>query len=113
MSAFDVTPLRPDAPAMPMHGHMNTVNDWTTVIHHSPGFTAQQHAAIALRVPNSGTDWLDDMIRVSLRDEFAAKAMAAVIGAIMPIECHRWTSACFAKEGYEIADAMMTAREPK
>lgn len=27
------------------------------------GLTAQEHAAIQLRVPNSGTPWLDDMIR--------------------------------------------------
>ena len=38
------------------------------------GMTLRQYAAIKLRVPNSGTDWLDEMIRTSLRDEFAAKA---------------------------------------
>jgi hypothetical protein len=29
--------------------------------------TLRQYAAIKLKVPNSGTDWLDDMIRESLR----------------------------------------------
>jgi hypothetical protein len=38
------------------------------------GMTLRQYAAIHLKVPNSGTDWLDDMIRQSLRDDFAAKA---------------------------------------
>lgn len=38
------------------------------------GMTLRQYAAIKLRVPNSGTDWLDDMIRTSLRDDLAAKA---------------------------------------
>ena len=39
------------------------------------GMTLRQYAAIKLRVPNSGTDWLDEMIRESLRDEFAASAL--------------------------------------
>lgn len=38
------------------------------------GKTLRQYAAIKLRVPNSGTDWLDEMIRTSLRDDLAAKA---------------------------------------
>lgn len=41
------------------------------------GMTLRQYAAIKLRVPNSGTDWLDEMIRTSLRDELAAKAVQA------------------------------------
>jgi hypothetical protein len=31
------------------------------------GMTLRQYAAIKLKVPDSGTDWLDDMIRESLR----------------------------------------------
>lgn len=38
------------------------------------GMTLRQYAAIKLRVPNSGTDWLDEMIRTSLRDDLAAQA---------------------------------------
>ena len=37
------------------------------------GMSLRQYAAIKLRVPNSGTDWLDEMIRQSLRDELAAE----------------------------------------
>lgn len=44
------------------------------------GLSIRQYAAIKLKVPNSGTDWLDEMIRQSLRDEFAAKAMHAKKG---------------------------------
>lgn len=44
-----------------------------------PGYTAREHAAIQLRVPNSGTDWLDAMIRQSLRVEFAKAAMPALV----------------------------------
>ena len=35
------------------------------------GMSLREYAAIKLKVPESGTDWLDDMIRKSLRDELA------------------------------------------
>lgn len=35
------------------------------------GMTLRQYAAIKLKVPDSGEDWLDDMILASLRDDFA------------------------------------------
>jgi hypothetical protein len=43
------------------------------------GITLRQYAAIKLKVPDSGTDWLDDMIRKSLQDDFAAKAMQGML----------------------------------
>lgn len=48
---------------------------------------------------------------MTLRDYFAAKAVSAVIGAIMKDEGHNWTSKDFAREAYEIADSMLAARE--
>ncbi len=42
------------------------------------GFRQQEIAAIRLKVPNSGTDWLDDMIRESLLDEFAGQVLAGI-----------------------------------
>jgi hypothetical protein len=42
-----------------------------------PGMTLREYAAIKLRVPDSGTDWLNDMIRKSQRNEIAARAMQA------------------------------------
>jgi hypothetical protein len=41
------------------------------------GFTAIEHAAIALKVPTSGTEWLDDMIRESRIADAAALIFAA------------------------------------
>jgi G:T-mismatch repair DNA endonuclease (very short patch repair protein) len=75
--------------------------------HTSPqiGMTLRQYAAIKLRVPDSGTDWLDDMIRKSNRDHFAAKAINEV-GWYNNIN----QSAIMA---YEIADSMLKAREAK
>lgn len=43
------------------------------------GLTIQQYAAIHLRVPNSGDAALDEMIRQSLRDELAARAMQGML----------------------------------
>ena len=78
------------------------------------GMTLRQYAAIKLRVPNSGTDWLDEMIRTSLRDDLAAKAMpecyadycrhADVQGYVVG-----WRVGV-AKDAYETADAMFATR---
>lgn len=43
------------------------------------GMSFRQYAAITLRVPNSGTDWLDAMILESLRNELAAKVMQGLV----------------------------------
>jgi hypothetical protein len=71
----------------------------------SAGITMRQYAAIKLRVPDSGTDWLDDMIRKSNRDIFAAHAINEV-GWYENMD----NSAAMA---YRIADAMLKAREAK
>ena len=76
------------------------------------GMTLRQYAAIKLRVPNSGTDWLDEMIRQSLRDEMAAKAMQGMAGSRRYCEVG-WDQADMASQAYEIADAMLEAREVK
>ncbi len=70
--------------------------------------TIRQYAAIKLRVPDSGTDWLDDMIRKSNRDYFAAAALSSrgMYGANI-------RENAVAKECYIIADAMLKAREGK
>jgi hypothetical protein len=58
------------------------------------GMTLRQYAAIKLRVPDSGIDWLDEMIIKSLRDEFALAATPEfVLGA------------------YQVADTMLEARK--
>jgi len=78
------------------------------------GMTLRQYAAIKLKVPNSGTDWLDDMIRQSLKDDFAAKALTTMFyPAIMEsiqtdvdLNCDK-----VAEFAYVMADAMLKARE--
>ena len=72
------------------------------------GMTLRQYAAIKLRVPNGGTDWLDEMIRQGLRDEFATKALS-----VLDVHAHVSAPAAdiLAKSAYNIADAMLKARE--
>lgn len=71
------------------------------------GMTLRQYAAIKLKVPDSGTDWLDAMIEKSLRDDFAAKAMQGLLAEpslnAEPEE--------FAWRSYAMADAMLRARK--
>ena len=81
------------------------------------GMTLRQYAAIKLRVPNSGTDWLDEMIRESLRDEMAGKAMPACYAdycehADVQGYVEGWRVGV-AKDAYESADAMLAARGGK
>lgn len=74
-----------------------------------PGMTLRQYAAIKLRVPNSGTDWLDEMIRTSLRDDLAAKAMQGMAGS--HAYCERgWDQKDLVGQAYELADAMLASR---
>jgi hypothetical protein len=43
------------------------------------GMTLRQYAAIKLRVPDSGTDWLDDMIRQARRMDYAGQALVGML----------------------------------
>ncbi len=85
------------------------------------GMTLRQYAAIKLRVPKSGTDWLDEMIRESMRDDLAAKAMMAF--EIRGDNGGRDPSGFLGDDAlgseetaivsYWMADAMLKAREAK
>lgn len=76
MASEDGGPAYPQSYRIP--GHSTVVG--------TSGLSIRQYAAITLRVPNSGTDWLDAMIRESLRDEFAAKAMQSIVGMMYHTE---------------------------
>lgn len=78
---------------------VSTIDNFTNY-----GMTLQQYAAITLKVPNSGTDWLDEMIATSLRDDMAK---AALIG---PIADLTGTAEDHAFIAYEYATAMMEVR---
>lgn len=106
MSKFD-----DGGPAFPVPGLSNLPNG--DYIHPECGMSLRQYAAIELRVPNSGTDWLDEMIRTSLRDDLAAKAMQGMWAS----DSETWHCsgspeglALRAKDAYAMADAMLAAR---
>lgn len=105
---------------------MSTKNDTS----HHPAFAAQReyfsddygapacmnkrmYAAIKLRVPDSGEEWLDAMIRQSLRDEFAGKAMQAMLALAMtaptPERAAR-AGELVSTIAYSTADTMLEAR---
>lgn len=63
----------------------------------------RQYAAIKLKIPDSGTDWLDEMIRQSLRDDFAAMVAAQCLGV-----CSTYIWA--AEEAYKTADEITRLR---
>ncbi len=73
----------------------------------------RQYAAIKLRVPDSGEEWLDAMIRQSLRDEFAGKAMQAMLALAMtaptPERAAR-AGELVSTIAYSTADTMLEAR---
>lgn len=71
----------PAFPLPPFVSQNNATGEMTSHQAYSEGMSLRQYAAIKLRVPDSGTDWLDDMIRTSLRDELAAKAMQGMFAA--------------------------------
>ncbi len=75
------------------------------------GMTLRQYAAIKLRVPNSGTDWLDEMIEKSLRDEVAGKAMQGLMGRVWGNQPAEELFPIWAKSAYAVADAMLKARQ--
>lgn len=110
-------------------------SDWTEIDH---GMSLRQYAAIALRVPNSGTDWLDEMIREARREDCAAKAMQAMVAAHIKynrdprkrggddplfdyatpdcesiLEDREANTQIIAKTAYNVADAMLAARSEK
>jgi len=60
-------------PAFPIYDHHADGQQFLA----ETGMTLRQYAAIKLRVPDSGTDWLDKMIVKAKRDEIAAMAMQA------------------------------------
>lgn len=70
------------------------------------GMTLRQYAAIKLRVPDSGTDWLDEMIRTSLHDGFAEKSLAGML-ADSEVKATRED---FVERSYALADAMILER---
>ena len=68
------------------------------------GIDLRVMAAIELRIPDSGIDWLDEMIARAEKRDIAAQAMQMRIGL------EGWSDEDVAKDAYQIADAMIAER---
>lgn len=80
------------------------LNDHPTI---ELGLTQRQYAAIHLRVPDSGTEWLDDMIRKAMRNELTAQALAGMMASLNhSVPTFRPEDAAYV---YAVADAMLAA----
>ena len=77
-------------------------NSW---FQYDPGMDLRPYAAIYLRIPDSGIDWLDKMIAQAERRDIAAKAMQTLV---YPGSNEFFDSV--AKEAYNYADAMIAER---
>lgn len=91
-------------PAFPVN--TQRFEDGSINVYPESGMTLRAYAAIKLRVPDSGIDWLDAMIRAALHDELAAKALQGKLADNLysgdPFET--------ALLAYEYADTMLKAR---
>jgi hypothetical protein len=75
------------------------------------GMTLRQYAAIKLRVPDSGTDWLDDMIREGRRMDYAGQALAGLLAnPNLNVHQHENPQKEIATGAYIFADAMIAER---
>ena len=72
------------------------------------GMSLRAYAAIKLRVPDSGIDWLDAMILKAKRDEFAGQALQALLANQDYLR--KYQSDWFASASYRMSDAMIAAR---
>jgi hypothetical protein len=65
------------------------------------------YAAIKLCVPDSGLEWLDDMIRQAQRDRFAGQAIAGLAAN----GTRDYGIAAIAARAYQYADAVIAERK--
>jgi hypothetical protein len=75
------------------------------------GMSLRQYAAIKLCVPDSGLDWLDDMIRQAQRDRFAGQAIAGLAANCTDAGLSTWLPDSIAARAYQYADAVIAERK--
>jgi hypothetical protein len=91
-------------PARGQHGIHMTASDVGC-----GGISLRVHAAIELRVPESGIPQLDDMIREARRLDYAGQAMAGILANAYVVERYGADAATVSKDAYHFAAAMMPA----
>ena len=102
-----------NSPAFPTENAKQIgTNSW-----HYEGMTLRQYAAIKLKVPDSGDEWLNYMIRKSLLNDFAANIMPSAIKELWDMakaegkEHEKPVYELAAEFSYQSANAMLAAKE--
>ncbi len=82
------------------------------------GMSLRDYACIRLGIPETGKDWLDKIIRKSLRDRFAGQVIeglctgcAGYLGSEFSAYAKGSCNAALAKRAVALADAMLAERE--
>jgi hypothetical protein len=76
------------------------------------GMSLRAYAAIQLRQPNSGIDWLDDMIRNARRDDLAGQALMGLLSTMETDHpFYKFPTRLMASLSCDYADAMLAVRE--
>lgn len=102
-------------PAFPNKGREGDYKDQN-------GMTLQQYAAIHLKVPNSGEEWLDEIIREARRLDYVGMALQSLLsaeGAVMLLGKNptaklfndQTAAKAYASGAYKLADALMKEGE--
>lgn len=95
-------------PAFPIHPNAHLLGDLERAA--LSGMSLRVYAAIKLQVPESGIDWLDEIIVKHNRDKYAAMALNGLVSwqgtnGMASNEYHP------AQISYKLADAMLAERE--
>lgn len=98
-----------DKPAVPVQIENQTSKLMEVGIYFG-GLSKREYAAIHLRVPNSGNEELDTMIRQAQRMELAKAAMQAHVTKEIPIQGDMF-DATISQWSFEMADAMLKEGE--
>lgn len=99
--------MKDDSPAFPDTGNSPAFPTTSEPFHQGLcGLSAREYAAIHLRQPDSGVEWLDAMIRKAKRDEIAMRAIVPTaertnLDDVMDV----------AEHAYALADAMLAEAE--
>ena len=110
-------------PAFPREVSQATIGAHVYFNDSQKGMSLRTYAAIKLCVPDSGIDWLDEMIVKSQRDKFAGQAMPLIIEKLQVNVIRMLDGSSSeiigvliehnARLAYELADAMLAERERK
>jgi hypothetical protein len=74
---LEVKKMKDNESAFPVRGRWDSTQESFDLV--SPGMTAKQYAAIHLKVPRSGDEGIDGMIRESRRADFAGLVLAEAV----------------------------------